>query len=60
VHLTRGAGDDILMINRREGLPIDAACRTKAESEPSDDHQTPTRSDDKSFRLTRMPVEACR
>jgi hypothetical protein len=60
VHLARGEGDDILLINRREGLPIDAACQAKAADAPDDDHQRPTRSDDKTFRLTRMPVEACR
>ena len=60
VHLARAEGDDILLINRREGLPIDAACAAKAANAPNDDHQRPTRSDDKTFRLTRMPVEACR
>jgi hypothetical protein len=60
IHLARGTGDEILLINRGAGLPIDAACRAKAESEPNDDHQTPTRSDDKTFRLVRMPIEACR
>jgi hypothetical protein len=60
VHLARGEGDDILLINRREGLPIDAACQAKPADAPGDDHQRPTRSDDKTFRLSRMPVEACR
>jgi hypothetical protein len=60
IHLARGRGDDILLINRKEGLPIDAPCQAKLTSEPSDDHQQPTRSDDRTFRLVRMPIEACR
>jgi hypothetical protein len=60
-HLARGGeSDDIVLINRREGLPIAAACQPRPEGASSDDHQTPTRSDDKTFRLTRMPIEACR
>jgi hypothetical protein len=60
-HLARGGdGDDIVLINRREGLPIAAACQPRPEGAPSNDHQTPTRSDDKAFRLARMPTEACR
>jgi hypothetical protein len=58
--LARGRGDDMLLINRKEGLPIDAPCQAKLTSEPSDDHQPPTRSDDRTFRLVRMPIEACR
>jgi hypothetical protein len=60
IHLARGRGEDILLINRKEGLPIDAPCQAKLTSEPSDDHQQPTRSDDRTFRLVRMPIEACR
>ena len=60
VHFTRVADDDILLINRREGLPIDAPCQAKQKSEPNDDYQKPTRSDDRTFRLVRMPIEACR
>jgi hypothetical protein len=55
IHLARGRGDDILLINRKEGLPIDATCQAKLTSEPSDDHQQPTRSDDRTFGLVRMP-----
>jgi hypothetical protein len=60
IHLARGRGDDILLINRKEGLPIDAPCQAKQESEPNDDYQQATRSDDRTFRLVRMPIEACR
>jgi hypothetical protein len=60
IHLARGKDDDILLINRKEGLPIDAPCQAKLTSEPNDDHQQPTRSDDRTFRLVRMPIEACR
>ena len=60
VHFTRVADDDILLINRSEGLPIDAPCQAKQKSEPNDDYQKPTRSDDRTFRLVRMPIEACR
>ena len=35
VHLARGEGDDILLINRQEGLPIDASCQAKHESTPN-------------------------
>jgi hypothetical protein len=60
IHLARGREDDILLINRKEGLPIDAPCRAKQNSEPNDDYQQATRSDDRTFRLVRMPIEACR
>ena len=61
VHLARGEGDDIMLINRQDGLPIDAACQARPDrANPGDDRQRPTRSDDKTFRLTRMLVEACR
>jgi hypothetical protein len=60
IHLARGREDDILLINRKEGLPIDAPCQAKQKSEPNDDYQQATRSDDRTFRLVRMPIEACR
>jgi hypothetical protein len=60
IHLARGRDDDILLINRKEGLPIDAPCQAKQKSEPNDDYQQATRSDDRTFRLVRMPIEACR
>jgi hypothetical protein len=56
VHVARGRDDDILLINRKEGLPIDAPCQAMQKSGPSQ----PTRSDDKTFRLVRMPIEASR
>jgi hypothetical protein len=58
IHLARGGDDDILLINRKEGLPIDAPCEAKTTS--SDDHQQRTSSDDRTFRLVRMPIKACR
>jgi hypothetical protein len=60
IHLARGREDDILLINRKEGLPIDAPCQAKQKSEQNDDYQQATRSDDRTFRLVRMPIEACR
>jgi hypothetical protein len=62
VHLARGSGDDVLLINRQDGLPIDAACQAQPASEQaSGDYQRRrTSSDDKVFRLARMPIEACR
>jgi hypothetical protein len=60
IHLARGREDDILLINRKEGLPIDAPCQAKQKSEPNNDYQEATRSDDRTFRLVRMPIEACR
>ena len=36
MHLARGAGDDIVLINRQDGLPIEAACQAKPAEEPSD------------------------
>jgi hypothetical protein len=59
IHLVRGPDNDILVQNRNSGLPIDKECETAKDS-----GQFPTkpltRSDDKLFRLTRMPVAACR
>ncbi len=59
ISLVRGPGDDILVQNRHSGLPIDKECETAPTGE-----QYPTkpltRSDDRSFRLTRMPLNACR
>ena len=62
VQLARGPGNDIMLINRQDGLPIDAACQAKPDTEPTAGEfgRRQTRSDDKMFRLTRMPVEACR
>jgi hypothetical protein len=62
MHLARGAGDDIVLINRQDGLPIEATCQAKTAEEPIDGdfQRRRTRSDDNTFRLTRMPIEACR
>jgi hypothetical protein len=62
MHLARGTGDDIVLINRQDGLPIEAACQAKTTDEPIDGdfQRRRTRSDDNTFRLTRMPIEACR
>jgi hypothetical protein len=59
IHLGRGPGDEILLLNRSSGLPIDNECTITPPSEQSM-QSPPTRSDDKTFRLARMPVEACR
>jgi hypothetical protein len=59
IHLVRGPDDDILVYNRNSGLPIDRECETAKDS--GQYAQNPvTRSDDKMFRLSRMPVAACR
>src|SRR5215510_68850 len=62
MHLTRGPGDDIVLVNRQDGLPIEAACEAKpaAESTDADFQRRRTRSDDNAFRLSRMPIDACR
>jgi hypothetical protein len=52
--------DDILLVNWKECLPIDAPCQAKQKSAPNDDYQQATRSDDRTLRLVRMPIEACR
>jgi hypothetical protein len=58
IQLGRGPGDDVFVYNRNSGLPIDNECETAGDSGqfPSN---PPTKSDDKTFRLTRMPVAAC-
>ena len=58
IHLVRGPGDEILVYNRNSGLPIDNECerRRPAQQFP---HRPMTRSDDRVFRLTRMPVRQC-
>ena len=48
-------GDEILLDNRNSGLPIDNECE-KAETGQQFGHRPLTRSDDRSFRLTRMPI----
>ena len=60
VHLVRTESDDILLINRKTGLMIDQDCEAlpKPESDQYPRHP-PTASDDKVFRLTRMPIAAC-
>jgi hypothetical protein len=58
IQLVRGPGDEILLYNRHSGLPTDNEC----EAAPTG-QQFParpmTRSDDRTFRLTRMPVRQC-
>jgi hypothetical protein len=59
IQLVRGPGDEILLYNRNSGLPIDREC----EMAPTGQQyaQRPlTRSDDRTFRLKRMPVRQCR
>jgi hypothetical protein len=63
IYHARGPGDDIMLINPRDGLPIDAACQAKAEggNPNTDDLQRRyTRSDDKTVRLTPMRIQTCR
>jgi hypothetical protein len=59
IQIVRGAGDEIYLHNRNSGLPIDNECETA-----TDIGQFPTlpltKTDDKVFRLSRMPVQACR
>jgi hypothetical protein len=59
IQLVRGTGDEIIVRNSNSGLPITNECETAPTGQ-----QYPTkpltRSDDKVFRLTRMPVEACK
>jgi len=59
IQLVRGAGDEIIVQNRNSGLPIDRECET-ARTGQQYSNSPPTRSDDKVFRLTRMPTAACR
>jgi len=59
IQIVRGPGDEILVYNRNSGLPIDKECETAPDS--GQYPQNPlTRTDDQIFRLTRMPVAACR
>ena len=56
--LVRGPGDEILLANRHSGLPIDNECE-KAQTGQQFGHRPLTRSDDRTFRLTRMPIRQC-
>lgn len=56
--LVRGPGDELLLINRHSGLAITNECE-KAETGQQFGHRPLTRSDDRSFRLTRMPIRQC-
>jgi len=59
IQVARGPGGEIIVQNRNSGLPITNECETAPTGQ-----QYPTkpltRSDDKVFRLTRMPIEACK
>jgi hypothetical protein len=59
VHLQRGPGDDVYLVNRSSGLPIDNECE-RAEAGGQFANNPPTKTDDRTFRLTRMPIAACR
>jgi hypothetical protein len=59
IHLVRGPDDDILVYNRSAGLPIDNACESVKDANQYAQAMV-TRTDDKMFRLSRMPVAACR
>ncbi len=58
IQLVRGPGDDLLLYNRNSGLPIDKECET-AETGQQFGSRPLTRSDDRTFRLTRMPIRQC-
>jgi hypothetical protein len=55
----RGPDNDILVHNSHSGLPIDKECETALTGKQ---YTRPpvTRTDDKLFRLSRMPIEACK
>jgi hypothetical protein len=59
IQIVRGRGDEIFVHNRNSGLPLDNECETATET-----GQFPTlpltKTDDKVFKLSRMPVQACR
>jgi hypothetical protein len=60
-HLVGAPADDLLLINRRDGLPIESDCdevRIAEEDNGAGDRITP--SDDRIIRLSRMPAAACR
>jgi hypothetical protein len=61
-NLSRAPGENISLINRRDGLPIDFTCPNTSKSQNAGDDmdKRKTKSDDASFRLTKMPLEACR
>ena len=56
--LVRGPGDEILLRNTHSGLPITNECE-KAQGGQQFGNRPLTRSDDRTFRLTRMPVRQC-
>jgi hypothetical protein len=56
--LVRGPGDEILLQNRHSGLAITNECE-KAETGQQFGNRPLTRSDDRTFRLTRMPIRQC-
>jgi hypothetical protein len=59
IHFQRGPGSDVIVLNRHSGLPIDDECET-AENTGQFPQNPPTKTDDRTFRLTRMPIAACR
>lgn len=59
-HLVRAPGNDIVLINRTDGLPIETACHPKPGKDGGEPPRRVTKSDDRSFRLSPMPVNACR
>jgi len=56
--LVRGPGDEILLQNRHSGLALTNECE-KAETGQQFGNRPLTRSDDRTFRLTRMPIRQC-
>jgi hypothetical protein len=59
IQLVRGSGDEIIVRNSNSGLPITNECETAPTGQQYPTRPL-TRSDDKVFRLNRMPVEACK
>jgi hypothetical protein len=59
ISLVRGPDNDIMVRNTHSGLPITKECETAPTGEQYPKRPL-TRSDDKLFRLSRMPIDACR
>ena len=57
IEIVRGPDDDIYLRNPGSGLPL-AASTTTSRNPEAEPPATP--SDDRAFRLARMPVAACR
>jgi hypothetical protein len=58
IQLVRGPGDELMLRNNHSGLAITNECET-AKGGSQFGNRPLTRSDDRSFRLTRMPIRQC-